>query len=79
MTNVADDAWYNYVYLIILPRQNKYPVTCFIYQNFGKKRYIENPKVDEEIKRDICKSLVKSDVADDAWDNYVYNSSFWAK
>ena len=42
--------------------------TCFICQKFDNKRYIDNQKVQEadEIKQDICKYLVSSDVEDDA-------------
>ena len=36
-------------------------------------------QVADEIRRDIWKYLVSSDVADDAWYNYVYNISFCAK
>ena len=36
-------------------------------------------QVADEIKRDICKSLVSSDVADDAWCFYVYNISSCVK
>ena len=50
--------------------QNKYPATRFICQNFDNKRHIDNQKVHVqvayEIKRDIWKYLVSSDVADDA-------------
>ena len=48
--------------------QNKYPATRFICQNFDNKRYIDYQKVQvaDEIKRDIWKYLVSSDVADDA-------------
>ena len=51
-----------------LPVQNKYPATRFIFQNFDKKRYIDNQKVQEadEIKCDIWKCLVSSDVSVDA-------------
>ena len=55
---------------IFLLVQNKYPTTRFtcIYQNFDKTTGIDNKKVRvfDEIKRDICKGLVSSDVADDA-------------
>ena len=53
--------------------QNEYPATRFICQKFDKKRHIDNQKVQvaDEIKRDICKYRVSSDVADDAWYNYV--------
>ena len=48
--------------------QNKYPATRFICRNFDNKRHIDNQKVQvaDETKRDICKYLVSSDVADDA-------------
>ena len=48
--------------------QNKYPATRFICPNSDKKRHIDNQKVQlsDEIKRDIWKCLVASDVADDA-------------
>ena len=54
--------------ITFLPVQNKYPATRFICQNLNKERYIDNQKVQiaDEIKRDICKYLVSSDVADDA-------------
>ena len=50
-----------------LPVQNKYPATRFIFQDFDKNEY-DDKKVQEadEIKRDIWKYLVSSDVADDA-------------
>mgnify|MGYP003684346149 CR=1 FL=1 len=46
-----------------------------------KNRYNNNQKVQvaDEIQRDIWKYLVSSDVEDEAWYNYVYNISFWAK
>ena len=46
--------------ITFLPVENKYPDTRLKCQNFGKKRYIDNQKVQDadEIKRDICKSLV---------------------
>ena len=46
-------------------------------QNFGKTRCIYNQTVQitDEIKRNIWKYPIKSDVADDAWYNYVYNTS----
>ena len=67
--------------ITFLSVQNKYPATRFICQNFNNKRHIDNQKVQiaDEIKRDIFKYLVSSDVADDAWYIYVYNISFWAK
>ena len=48
---------------------------------FWQKMNIADQKVQvaDEIKRDICKYLVSSDVADDVWYNYVYNISFCAK
>ena len=51
-----------------LPVQNKYPATHFIFQDFDKKMNIADQKVQvaDEIKRDIWKYLVSSDVADDA-------------
>ena len=54
--------------ITFLPVPNKYPVTRFICQKFDNKRYIDNQKVQEadEIKQDICKYLVSSDVEDDA-------------
>ena len=50
-----------------LPVQNKYPATRFICQNSDNKRHIDNQKVQvsDEIKRDIWKYLVSSDVAGD--------------
>ena len=45
---------------------------------YWQKRYIDNQKVQvaDEIKRDIWKYLVSSDVADDAWyNNACYISS----
>ena len=36
-------------------------------------------QVDDEIKRDIWKYLVSSDVADDAWYNDMYYISSFAK
>ena len=49
--------------ITFLPVQNKYPTT-----RFWKKRYTDNQKVQvvDEIKRDIWKYLVSSDVTDDA-------------
>ena len=46
-----------------------------------QKKDIDNQKVQvtDEIKRDIWKYLVSSDVADDAWYNNVYNISSCAK
>ena len=51
-----------------LPLQNKYPATRFIFKNFDKKMNIADQKVQvaDEIRRDIWKYLVSSDVADDA-------------
>ena len=77
----ADDAWYNYVYNISfcakwIPRYSFYMPEWIL----KKKRHIDNQvQVADEIKRDIWKYLVSSDVADDAWYNYVYNISFCAK
>ena len=67
--------------ITFLPVQNKYPATRFIRQNFDKYGYdeIQKLQVADEIKRDICKYLVSSDVTDDAWYNYVYYLSFCAK
>ena len=50
-------------------------------RKFNKKRYIYNEKVQvtDEIKRDIWGYLVPSEVADDAWYNYMYNISSCAK
>ena len=50
-----------------LPVQNNYPATRFIYQNFDNKRHIDDHKaqVADEIKGDIWKYLVSSDVEDD--------------
>ena len=50
------------------PVQNKYPATRFICANFDKNciLIIKKLKVADEIKRDIWKYLVSSDVADDA-------------
>ena len=77
---MADDSWYIYVYNIFYV-QNKYPATRFICQNFNKERFIDNQTVHvaDEIKCDIWKNLVSSDVVYDAWYNYVYNISFCAK
>ena len=60
--------------------QNKYPDARFIC-HILKTRYIENQKVQVpyEIKRNICKYLAFSDVADDAWYTNVYNISSYAK
>ena len=54
--------------ITFLPVPNKYPATRFICQNFDNKRHIDDQKVQvaDEIKRDICKHLVSSDVEDDA-------------
>ena len=54
--------------ITFLSVQNKYPATRFICQNFNNKRHIDNQKlqVAGAIKRNICKELVSSDVADDA-------------
>ena len=51
-----------------LPVQNKYLATRFICQDFDEKFNIADQKVQaaEGIKRDMCKYLVSSDVADDA-------------
>ena len=67
--------------LTFLPVQNKYPVTRFICHNFDNKRHIDDQKVQaaDEIKRDIWKNLISSDVADDAWCIYVFNISSCAK
>ena len=48
---------------------------------FWQKMNIADQKVQvaDEIKRDIWKYQVSSDVADDAWYNYVYNISSCAK
>ena len=53
--------------------QNKYPATRFIFQNFYKKGKLITNKVQvaDEIKRDIWKYLLSSDVADDAWYKYA--------
>ena len=56
------------ILILSLAVQNKYPATRLICaNNFDKQRYINNQKVQvaNEIKRDICKYLVSSDVADD--------------
>ena len=55
------------ILILSLAVQNKYPATRLICANFDKQRYINNQKVQvaNEIKRDICKYLVSSDVADD--------------
>ena len=44
----------------LLPVQNKYPATRFIYHNSEIKWHIDNQKVQvaDEIKRYICKYLV---------------------
>ena len=57
--------------------KNRYPATRFICLNADNDRHIDNQKVQvaDEIKRDICKYLVSSDVADDASYYYVYNIS----
>ena len=54
--------------ITFLPVQNKYTASRFICHNFQIKRYIDNQKVQvaDEMKRDIWKHLVSSDVADDA-------------
>ena len=54
--------------ITFLFEQNKYPATRFECQNFDNKRHIDDQKVQvaDEIKRDICKYLVSSDVEDDA-------------
>ena len=48
---------------------------------FLQKRSIADQKVQvaDEIKRDIWKYLVSSDVADDVWYNYACYISFCAK
>ena len=68
------------IYVIFVKNKIK-NATCFICQKFDNKRYIDNQKVQEadEIKQDICKYLVSSDVEDDAWYNYVRNISSCAK
>ena len=57
-----------------LPVQNKYLFTRLISQNFDKNciLILKKVQVADEIKRDICKYLVSSDVADDAWYNEVH-------
>ena len=64
-----------------LPVQNKYPATRFIFQDFDQKMNIDDQKVQvaDEIKRDILKCLVSSDVADDAWYDFMCNISSCAK
>ena len=54
---MADDAWYSYVYNIILHVQNKYPATQSRFIWFEKIRYIDNQKVQvaDEIKLNIWK------------------------
>ena len=54
--------------ITFLSVKNKYPASRFICQNLDNKRQIDNQKVQvaDEIKRDIWKYLVSSDVADDA-------------
>ena len=54
--------------ITFLPVQNKYPANRVICQNFYNKRDINNQKVQvaDEIKHDIWKYLVSSDVADNA-------------
>ena len=79
-SDAADDAWYNYACFI--PSCAKYiPSYSFYIPEFWQKRYIDNQKVQvaDEIKRDIWKYLVSSDVADDAWYNYAGYISFSAK
>ena len=63
--------------ITFLPVQNKYPDTRFICQNFDNKRFVDNLNVQvaDEIKRDIWKFLISSDVAY----NYVYNIPSCAK
>ena len=50
-------------------------------REFWQKRYNDNQKVQvtDEIKRDIWKYQVSSNVTDNAWYNYVYNISSYAK
>ena len=73
--------WHTILDIIIripfLPVQNKYQATRFKCKNVGKNRYIDNQKVQivDEIKRDIWKYLLSSDVADNAWYKYVYDIS----
>ena len=57
-----------------LPVQNKYPATCFISQNFDKNciLILKKVQVADEIKRDIWKYLVSSDVEDNAWYTEVH-------
>ena len=67
--------------ITFLPVQNKYPVTRFKSQDFDNNPFIDNQKVQvvDEIKRDLWKYLVSSDVADDAWYNFMCNISSCAK
>ena len=71
-SDVANDVWY-YQCITFLPVLSRYPTPRFICLNSDNKRRINNQKVQvsDQIKRDICKYLVSSDVADDAWYNYV--------
>ena len=52
-------------------------------ETWKNPRYIDNQKVQvlvaDEIKRDIWKYLVSSDVVDDAWYNYACYISSCAK
>ena len=52
-----------------------------LYARILTKMNIADQKVQvaDEIKRDIWKYLVSSDVADDAWYNNMCNISFYAK
>ena len=54
--------------ITFLSVQNKYPANRFICQHFDINRYIDNQKVKvaDEIKRDIWKYMLSSDVTDDA-------------
>ena len=70
--DVADDTRYNYACYI--SSCAKYiPSYSFYIPEFWQKRYSDNQKVQvvDEIKRDIWKYLVSSDVTDDAWYNYA--------
>ena len=71
-SDVEDDAWYNYM-CNISSCIELIPSYSFYIPEVWHKRYIDNQKVQvaNEIKRDIWKYLVSSDVANDAWYNYV--------
>ena len=79
-SDVADDAWYNYM-CNISACAKLIPSYSFFIPEFWQKMNIDDQKVQvaDEIKRDIWKYLVSSDVADDAWYNYACYISSCAK